>query len=82
MNCSSCTPALTALCARTGYGSPMQLLIVSVFTLLITGCAVTAVAGAVVETGATAVKTGAKAGGAVAGGAIDAVDDDGEPEED
>ncbi len=60
----------------------MRLFLVSMFfAASVSGCAVTAVVGAVVETGATAVKTGAKAGGAVADGAIDAVDNDGEPED-
>jgi hypothetical protein len=46
------------------------------------GCAVTSVVGAAVETGATVAKTGVKAGGAVADGAIDAVDEDEKPEGD
>jgi hypothetical protein len=53
----------------------------ALLALLSPGCAVTAVAGAVVETGASVAKTGAKAGGAVVGGAIDAVDSDAVPEE-
>lgn len=47
----------------------------------VSGCEVTAVAGAVVETGAAVAKTGVKAGGAVADGAIDAVDEDEKPED-
>lgn len=42
----------------------------------LSGCAVTSAVGAVVETGATVAKTGVKAGGAVADGAIDLVDQD------
>ena len=40
------------------------------------GCAVTSAVGAVVETGATVAKTGVKAGGAVADGAIEVGDHD------
>ena len=47
----------------------------------LTGCAAATAVGAVVETGANVAKTGVKAGGAVAEGAIDAVDADGEPED-
>lgn len=50
--------------------------------VFLAGCAVTSAVGAVVETGATIAKTGAKAGGAVAEAAIDAVDADEKPEDD
>mgnify|MGYP000462790915 CR=1 FL=1 len=54
---------------------------IALFFACLSGCAVTSAAGAVVETGATVAKTGVKAGGAVADGALDAVDED-EPADD
>jgi hypothetical protein len=48
----------------------MKLLALSLLLLTVQGCAVIAVADAVVSVGATVVKTGAKAAGAVVGAII------------
>lgn len=58
-----------------------RMLSVALIFASLAGCAVSSAVSAVVETGATVAKTGVKAGGAVADGAIDAVDEDDQPDE-
>jgi hypothetical protein len=92
MKCSSCglpltAPAAIAARVRDSSAAPpngyemLRAFLSVLLSVFLAGCAATSAVSAVVETGATVAKTGVKAGGAVADGAINAVDEDEQPEE-